>query len=54
MRRGCYWHLGLANNQFGLIAGWWIRSVDPRRETDRLTRRLEALGHHVTLTPAVA
>jgi transposase len=28
--------------------------VDPAREQRRLVRRLEALGHHVTLTPAVA
>lgn len=30
---------------------WWHRLEDPRRETERLTRRLEALGHHVTLDP---
>ena len=28
------------------------RVRDPRRETDRLVRRLNALGHNVTLTPA--
>ena len=49
------WHMHTHKTTYqDLGVDWWIRSVDPRRETDRLTRRLEALGHHVTLTPAVA
>lgn len=31
---------------------WWDKRTDPNRETERLTRRLEQLGHRVTIEPA--
>ncbi len=31
---------------------WWDQRSNPNRETARLKRRLEALGHRVTLEPA--
>jgi transposase len=33
---------------------WYERRIDPERQTRQLTRQLERLGHHVTLTPATA
>ena len=49
------WHMHTQRcNYVDLGVGWWDQLTDPRRETERLTRRLEALGHHVTLTAVVA
>ncbi|MCU4187453.1 hypothetical protein K6U06_24055 [Acidiferrimicrobium sp. IK] len=35
-----------------LGADFYTRRIDHKRRTDHLVRQLEALGHHVNLTPA--
>lgn len=47
------WHMHTNSCDYlDLGIDWWDKRADPNRETDRLRRRLEALGHHVTLEPA--
>src|SRR5215218_3066974 len=46
------WHLLATGERFtDLGADYYERRRDPQRETRRLVRRLEGLGHSVTLTP---
>jgi transposase len=47
------WHMHTDQCDYvDLGPDWWDKRTDPTRETERLRRRLEALGHHVTLEPA--
>ena len=47
------WHIHTNRCDYqDLGIDWWERRSSPRNETERLKRRLEALGHHVTLEPA--
>ncbi len=47
------WHMHTDQCDYvDLGPDWWNKRTDPTRETERLRRRLEALGHHVTLEPA--
>jgi transposase len=47
------WHMHTDQCDYNdLGPDWWNKRTDPTRETERLRRRLEALGHHVTLEPA--
>jgi transposase len=46
------WHMHTDNCDFrDLGTTWWDKRADPTLETQRLKRRLEALGHHVVLEP---
>ena len=46
------WHMHSTGCDYhDLGTDWWDKRADPRTETGRLTRRLEALGHRVTLEP---
>jgi hypothetical protein len=48
-----YWHVHTDRCDYNdLGTDWWDRRSGPRNETERLKRRLEALGHRVTLEPA--
>ena len=47
------WHMHTNRCDYNdLGVDWWDKRNDPSREADRLRRRLEALGHRVTLDPA--
>ena len=47
------WHIHTDRCDFvDLGTDWWDKRFSPRNETERLKRRLEALGHHVILEPA--
>jgi transposase len=47
------WHMHTNQCDYvDLGTDWWDKRVNPRNETERLKRRLEALGHRVTLEPA--
>ena len=47
------WHMHTDQCDYNdLGPDWWNKRTDPARETERLRRRLEALGHRVTLEPA--
>lgn len=47
------WHMHTERCDYvDLGTDWWDRRANPSNETKRLTRRLEALGHRVTLEPA--
>jgi hypothetical protein len=47
------WHIHTNQCDYtDLGTDWWDKRFSPRNETERLTRRLEALGHRVTLEPA--
>lgn len=47
------WHIHTNRCDYqDLGIDWWEKRSSPRNETDRLKRRLEALGHRVTLEPA--
>lgn len=47
------WHMHADQCDYvDLGADWWDRRFSTRSETDRLKRRLEALGHRVILEPA--
>jgi transposase len=47
------WHIHTNHCDYqDLGIDWWEKLSSPRNETDRLKRRLEALGHRVTLEPA--
>ncbi len=47
------WHMHTNECDYtDLGIDWWDKRRDPANETDRLRRRLEALGHRVTLEPA--
>lgn len=47
------WHMHTnACDYTDLGLEWWDQRSNPNRETARLKRRLEALGHRVTLEPA--
>jgi transposase len=49
------WHIHTNRCDYqDLGIDWWDKRSSPRNETERLKRRLEALGHHVTLEPAAA
>ena len=49
------WHMHTNSCDYtDLGIGWWDKKTDPARETERLRRRLEQLGHHVTLQPTAA
>jgi transposase len=46
------WHTHTNERDYqDLGVDWWDRRVDPALEAERLKRRLEALGHRVTLEP---
>jgi hypothetical protein len=47
------WHMHTDQCDYvDLGVDWWDKRLNPRTETDRLKRRLEALGHRVILEPA--
>jgi transposase len=47
------WHMLTTGETYhDLGADYFNQRADPQHETDRLVRRLQALGHTVTLTPA--
>ena len=47
------WHIHTDRCDYiDLGTDWWDKRFSPRNETERLKRRLEALGHHVILEPA--
>ena len=47
------WHMHTNECDYtDLGTDWWDKKADPARETERLRRRLEQLGHQVTLQPA--
>ncbi len=47
------WHMLTTGETYhDLGADYYTRRQDPQQETDRLVRRLQSLGHTVTLTPA--
>lgn len=47
------WHMHTNECDYiDLGLDWWDKRADPQRETERLRRRLEQLGHQVTLAPA--
>lgn len=49
------WHMHTNSCDYtDLGIDWWDKKTDPARETERLRRRLEQLGHHVTLQPTAA
>jgi transposase len=49
------WHVLATGTPYDeLGAGYFTRRLDPDRETRRLTAKLEALGHTVSLQPAAA
>jgi len=46
-----YWHMHTTNDPWlDLGTDWYDKRRDPNSEARRLTRKLEALGHTVTLT----
>jgi transposase len=46
------WHMHTNSCDYqDLGVSWWDRRANPAMETQRLKRRLEALGHRVTLEP---
>ena len=49
------WHMHTNECDYtDLGIDWWDKKADPARGDRRLRRRLEALGHRVTLEPAAA
>jgi len=47
------WHMLSTGELYRDLGGDYFLSRDPERQTRRLVRRLEALGHTVTLQDAV-
>jgi transposase len=48
------WHMLQTGELYHDLGGDYFRKRDPERQTNRLIKQLEALGHHVTLQKAVA
>jgi transposase len=49
-----YWHMFSTGETYRDLGGNYFARRDPERQTKRLIKKLEALGHHVTLQPAAA
>jgi transposase len=49
-----YWHMFSTGETYRDLGGDYYQRRDPERHTRRLVTKLEALGHHVTLTPTAA
>jgi transposase len=47
-----YWHMFSTGETYHDLGGDYFHRRDPARATNRLVKKLEALGHHVTLQPA--
>jgi transposase len=47
-----YWHMFTTGEVYNDLGGDYFQRRDPERHTKRLVKKLEALGHHVTLEPA--
>ena len=47
-----YWHMFTTGELYHDLGGDYYQRRDPERATKHLIHKLEALGHHVTLTPA--
>ena len=47
------WHMLTTGELYRDLGGDYFRTRDPERQTRRLVKQLEALGHHVTLQEAV-
>ncbi len=48
------WHMLQTGELYRDLGGDYFRKRDPERQTKRLIKQLEALGHHVTLQEAMA
>ena len=48
-----YWHMFTTGETYHDLGGDYFHRRNPERATKRLIQKLEALGHHVTLQPAV-
>ena len=46
-----YWHMFTTGETYQELGGDYFQRRDPEREAQRLVKRLEALGHLVTLQP---
>ena len=49
-----YWHMFTTGETYRDLGGDYFQRRDPERHTRRLVARLQALAHHVTLTPTAA
>jgi transposase len=49
-----YWHMFNTGEVYRDLGGDYFQRRDPERHTKHLIAKLQALGHHVTLTPAPA
>jgi transposase len=49
-----YWHMFTTGETYSDLGGDYYQRRDPETPTRRLIRKLEALGHAVTLTPTAA
>jgi transposase len=49
-----YWHMFTTGETYHDLGGDYYARRNPQRQIKRLTAKLEALGHHVTLQPVAA
>jgi transposase len=49
-----YWHMFTTGETYNDLGGDYFQRRDPERHTQRLVKKLEALGHTVALTPTAA
>ena len=48
------WHMLTTGETYRDLGGDYFTNRDPERQTKRLVKQLERLGHHVTLTEEAA
>jgi hypothetical protein len=48
------WHMLASGETYHDLGGDYFTNRDPERQTRRLVKQLERLGHHVTLTERAA
>jgi hypothetical protein len=48
-----YWHMFSTGETYRHLGGDYFQPRDPERHTKRLVAKLQALGHRVTLQPAI-
>jgi transposase len=51
---GAIWHMLSTGETYHDLGGDYFIARDPKRQTKRLVKQLERLGHHVTLTERAA
>jgi transposase len=51
---GAVWHMLSTGETYRHLGGDYFINRDPERQTKRLVKQLERLGHHVTLTEGAA